>query len=556
MLTNKEIRRIFSLYAELLRVHSMDQKFADSLSSAAYYSRRIKQNIMSLNSDELKAKFQPPVAELIIELQKTSSVSALDELIELTPGGLLEMMRIKGLGGKRISVIWQQGKIDTLKGLLNACKKNALSKIPGFGRKTESNIIKSIETYKATQTHFHYATLATTAERIVQVLQRALDSKLISLCGPIRRCSLTLPGIDIIAALAAAQLSALVLKKFMIVKSRTTKQTKGITLDEIPVTIHHSTKSNFYKDLFLLTGNDAHVKAILKMIPSKGKLRSEEKIYQQAGMPFIVPEMREDVAEWEFASDSEHLIKLEDIKGVVHNHTTYSDGVDTLDEFTSSCKRKGFEYAIICDHSKNAHYAGGLREDKVLRQFNEIDHLNKKLTPFKIFKSIECDIRVDGNLDYEDYFLKKFDCVVVSIHQMLKMDEQKATSRLIKAIENPYTTIVGHMTGRLLLIRPGYPVNYRKVIDACAANGVIIEVNANPYRLDMDWTQIPYALRKRVRISINPDAHSVGEIDNIRWGVAAARKGGLTKDLTWNALPLHDIIRYLKSKKDGNHTNT
>lgn len=258
--------------------------------------------------------------------------------------------------------------------------------------------------------------------------------------------------------------------------------------------------------------------------------------------------MREDNAEWNFNRNVKDLIKLEDIKGVVHNHTTYSDGVDKLADFVNACIRKGFEYTVISDHSKNAHYAGGLKEDKVLKQFKEIDALNKIVNPFRIFKSIECDIKVSGELDYEVSFLKKFDLVIVSIHQLLKMDEAKATRRLIKAIENPYTTILGHMTGRMLLIRPGYPVNFKKVIDACAANNVIIEINTNPYRLDMDWSHIPYALSKGVMISVNPDAHSIKEIDNIRWGIAAARKGGLTKDMTWNAMGLKQIQKWLKKK--------
>src|SRR4029078_5466656 len=181
-------------------------------------------------------------------------------------------------------------------------------------------------------------------------------------------------------------------------------------------------------------------------------------------------------------------------------------------------------------------------------QQKEIDKLNTGFKQFHIFKSIECDIRVSGDLDYENDFLKKFDLVIISIHQLLKMDEEKATKRIIKAIENPYTTILGHMTGRQLLIRPGYPVTFKKVIDACAANNVVIEINANPYRLDMDWSHIPYALDKGVMISVNPDAHSIGEINNIRWGVSAARKGGLTKDMTWNAMPLPQIEKWLKKK--------
>jgi DNA polymerase (family 10) len=181
--------------------------------------------------------------------------------------------------------------------------------------------------------------------------------------------------------------------------------------------------------------------------------------------------------------------------------------------------------------------------------------VNQQLAPFRIFKSIECDILVSGELDYDESLLKGFDMVIASVHQLLKMSEEKATNRLIRAIENPYTTILGHMTGRQLLIRPGYPVNFEKVIDACAANNVVIEINANPYRLDMDWSHIPYALKKGVMISVNPDAHSINEIDNIRWGVSAARKGGLTKQMTWNALPLPEIIKWLKKKKQASHSS-
>ena len=241
---------------------------------------------------------------------------------------------------------------------------------------------------------------------------------------------------------------------------------------------------------------------------------------------------------------------MEDIKGVVHNHTTWSDGIDSLEDFVQACMRRGYEYTVISDHSKNAHYAGGLKEPKLLRQLDAITKLNKKVKPFKIFKSIECDILVSGELDYTPDILQFFDLVIVSIHQLLKMNEDKATKRLIKAIENPFTTILGHMTGRQLLIRPGYPINFRKVIDACAANNVVIEVNANPYRLDMDWSHIPYALEKGAMISNNPDAHSIAEIDNIRWGVSAARKGGLTKDRTWNALPLQGIEKWLKKTRE------
>jgi DNA polymerase (family 10) len=381
---------------------------------------------------------------------------------------------------------------------------------------------------------------------LVQNLQRIFKTKLIDLCGEVRRKMLTVGAIEIVAAVPVKRVSKTALRTFMIVQSSAKGETKGHTLDEIPVAIYHTTKNDFYHQLFLRTGNQSHVQKVLKKIKGTHRYLSEEAIYEKAGLPYIVPEMREDVAEWKFKKSPDKLITTADIKGVVHSHTTWSDGVDTLVSFAQACKARRYEYVVISDHSKNAHYAGGLKEEKVVKQMQEIDQINRKLSPFKIFKSIECDILVSGDLDYSNGLLKRFDLVIVSVHQLLKMDETKATKRLIKAIENPYTTILGHISGRQLLIRPGYPVNYKKVIDACAANKVIIEVNANPYRLDIDWQHIPYAISKGVMISINPDAHSIAEIDNIRWGVEAARKGGLTKDMTWNAMSLKKIEQWLK----------
>ena len=537
---------MLGLYAELLLLHGQDGKLAGCLSSAAYYTRRVSGEIMRFSKAEIVKTFRPPIAKILTELQLTGTIEALDELIQLTPAGLFEMMRIKGLGGKKLSVIWHTAKIDTIEGLLKACQKNELSTLPGFGAKTENNIIKAIESYTSHKDHFRYGSIADIGDRLVDQLKSVGKTKLVSLCGDIRRKATTLARIEIISV---KKFDTASLKKFMIVRTTTKSETKGITLDEIPVTIYHTTAGQFYEDLFRRTGNEQHVKKVLSKIKGKQTFKSEEAIYKKSRLPFIVPEMREDNAEWNFTSKVDDLVTLEDIKGVVHNHTTWSDGVDTLEDFVQACIDKGFEYTVISDHSKNAHYAGGLKEDKLLRQLQKIDELNKKVAPFRIFKSVECDIKVSGELDYEPSILKKLDLVIVSIHQLLKMDEEKATRRLIKAIENPFTTILGHMTGRMLLIRPGYPVNFKKVIDACAANKVIIEINTNPYRLDMDWSHIPYALKKGVMISVNPDAHSINEIDNIRWGIAAARKGGLTRTMTWNAMSVKDIQSWLKKRR-------
>ena len=547
MVSNREISRLFNLYAELLLLHEKNERLSKLLSGAAYRLRNMSDEVTDLPKNKLSELFRPELCGIIEELKDSATIEALDELIQLTPPGLFEMMRIRGLGGKKLSALWRIGKIDSLDALLAAARKNELSKIPGFGIKTQQNIISSIESYTSNKDRFHYASVADGASVLVAVLQKICKTPLISLCGEIRRQSLTVGSIEIVAAITPKKLADKEIKRFLLIQSSSASETKAHTLDEIPVIIYHVPQADFYEQLFKRTGNEEHVKKLSAKIKGKWSFSSEEDIYKKAKYPFVVPEMRENVAEWEHPKSA--LLDVKDIKGVVHNHTTWSDGVDSLSDFIQACKKKKYEYAVISDHSKNAFYAGGLKEDKVLRQMEEIDKLNKKVSPFKIFKSIECDILVSGELDYAKDLLKEFDLVIISVHQLLKMDEERATKRLIKAIENPYTTILGHMTGRQLLIRPGYPVNFQKVIDACAANGVVIEINANPYRLDMDWSHIPYALKKGVMISINPDAHSIAEIDNIRWGVSAARKGGLTKDMTWNAMSLAKIEQWLKKKR-------
>jgi DNA polymerase (family 10) len=548
MPSNRELSRQFDLYAELLDLHGREERFSDLLSGAAYRVGRLDEEVMLLEASRLNELFRPEVVDVINEVRNSGGIAALEELIQLTPAGLFDMMRIKGLGGKKLAILWQVAKTDTIEDLLQAAKEDRIRKLPGFGAKTQQNIIAAIESFNSSAVRFHYASLAELANRFVMVIKQTFDTQLVSLCGDIRRQSTVVDRIEVLAAIPPERFTAVSIKGMMTIAEQSDKFTAGHTLDEVPVTIYHCNAGDFYGLLFEKTGSPAHVQKISGSIKSAVNFTSEAAIYEAAKLPFIPPEMREDVAEWEWAKHPEKLITDRDITGVVHNHTNWSDGVDQLEAFVSGCKRKGYSYTVISDHSQNAHYAGGLKPDKVLRQFEEIDKLNKKLAPFKIFKSIECDILVSGELDYDEDLLRQFDLVIISVHQQLKMAQEKATARLIKAIENPYTTILGHMTGRQLLVRPGYPLDFKKVIDACAANRVVIEVNANPYRLDMDWSHIPYALDKGVMISINPDAHSIHEIDNIHWGISAARKGGLTKARTWNALPLPEIEQWLKDK--------
>ena len=435
MVSNREISRLFRLYAELLLLHQKNELLAALLSGAAYRIRRITDQLTTLSKEELLKLFRPEITSLIETLKNTGTIETLNELIELTPGGLFEMMRIRGLGGKKLAVLWKTAKIDTLETLLDACKNQELNTIPGFGAKTQQNIIDSIENYRSNLDHFHYSSVADQANHLIKVLQQTFKTTLISICGEVRRQSTTVAGIEIIMALPSKKLKEKNVRRFIIINSYGSKETKGHTLDEIPVTFYHTTKDRFYLELFQHTGNKIHVKKVLDKIKSKGLYTSEELIYKKAGLPYILPEMREDVAEWDFKKDIDSLVRMEDIRGVVHNHTTWSDGVDTLSDFVKACKNRKYEYCVISDHSKNAHYAGGLKEEKVLRQLQEIDKLNKLFAPFRIFKSIECDILVSGELDYDSDLLKRFDLVIVSVHQLLKMDEERATKRLISAIE-------------------------------------------------------------------------------------------------------------------------
>lgn len=547
MATNREISRLLHLYAELLQLHGREDRLSALLSGASYRTRQMEDEIGAMPKPDLSNSFRPEIVKIINELNTEGSVADLEELIQLTPPGLFDMMRIKGLGGKKLSVLWKQAKIDSIDELLHKAKSGEIAAIKGFGTKTQANIINAIENLNASSSRFHYADVADVAESLVVSLQKVFKTELISLCGDIRRQALTVEQVELVMALPPKKMQSAPVKRILHISSSNTDTSSGHTFDEYPVTIYHTTAKDFYRELFMRTGNAAHVQKVLK---SEDSFKTEEAIYKKAGLPFIVPEMREDVAEWKFIKQKKAtLITNEDIRGVVHNHTTWSDGVDTIEQFVLACKKRGYTYVVISDHSRNAHYAGGLKEEKVIRQMKEIDALNKKISGIRIFKSIECDILVTGELDYDAALLQRFDMVIVSVHQLLKMNEEKATARLIKAIENPATTILGHMTGRQLLIRPGYPVNFKKVIDACAANKVVIEINTNPYRLDMDWSHIPYAMEKGVMISLNPDAHSIGEIDNIRWGVSAARKGGLTKDMTWNAKDVSFIERWVQAKR-------
>jgi DNA polymerase (family 10) len=302
-------------------------------------------------------------------------------------------------------------------------------------------------------------------------------------------------------------------------------------------------EKEFYKKLFETTGSIEFLEAWNPI----NEAATEVEIFTNAGVNYIPPFLRETAGIIEKAKDQrfDGLVQTNEIKGLIHSHSNWSDGAYTIEEMAKELTELGFEYLVISDHSKAAYYANGLSELKIKEQHKYIDELNKKFAPFKIFKSIECDILTDGSLDYSNEVLSTFDLVITSVHSNLDMDEEKAMKRLLGAITNPYTTIMGHMTGRLLLRRKGYPVDHKTIIDACVENHVAIEINANPNRLDIDWRWIEYALEKGLMLSINPDAHTTEEFHNIKYGVFMGQKGGLTSHSNLSSFSLVEFEAYL-----------
>ena len=310
------------------------------------------------------------------------------------------------------------------------------------------------------------------------------------------------------------------------------------------------------KQVFLKNSSVEFEEFFTKSFPaiSYAACENEAAVFEQAGLRFIPAFQRENESIIEFAKHNElpALLRVSDIKGIIHCHSDWSDGNNTIEQMATAAIAKGLEYLVISDHSKSAFYAKGLNEERIQQQHLYVDELNKKLAPFKIFKSIESDILNDGSLDYSNAILSTFDLVIASVHSNLKMPQERAMMRLINAIENPYTTILGHMTGRLLLSRKGYPVDHKKIIDACAANNVVIELNAHPSRLDIDWRHIDYALEKNVLLSIDPDAHSIDGFDDVRYGILVAQKAMLSKAQNLSSFSLKELELFLDKKKIKN----
>lgn len=539
-MTNKEIARTFQYLGNIMELHGENKFKIRSYQNAYITLRKLDQPLRDMSDEEIAGikGVGKAISGKIRELLDNGKMNTLEKYQAMTPEGVQEMLQIKGFGPKKVRTIWQDLEVETVGELLYAVNENRLIELKGFGHKTQEDLKQKLEYYQKSKDKFHYASLEGEAQDLLEAAQQLLPDARIEWTGAIRRKANELTTIELLIG-GTADLGVLFDQELLKDAQEENGVTKARSANELPVTIYTCEKENFGSKQFRYTAAPDFMDAFLKSYPNqdfKGKAEENE-IFEQAGLPLIAPELREQ--EWSIdlakAKQLPKLIEKEDIQGVIHSHTTYSDGLNTLEEMVTYAKEAGYTYIGITDHSKSAFYANGLSAERVLEQMKAIDALNAQQDEFRILKGIESDILNDGSLDYEEDILQAFDFIIASIHSNLRMDEQKATQRLVTAIENPYTSILGHPTGRLLLSRQGYPIDHKKVIDACAANGVAIELNANPYRLDLDWSWIPYALEKEVMISINPDAHSTTGIHDIHYGVASARKGGLSATQCLNA---------------------
>ncbi|TZF82688.1 DNA polymerase/3'-5' exonuclease PolX [Pedobacter sp. BS3] len=545
---NKTIARTFRLFSQLMELYDENPFKVRSMANAAFKIDKLPFAIAQKSPDEMAVidGIGKSTAGKIQELLSDGTIAELQFLLDQTPEGVLEIMSVKGLGPKKVKIIWKELGIESLGELLYACNENRLIEAKGFGLKTQLEIKNAIEFKIASNGCFLYAQIEAYATDLLQALKARLNTEQVAFTGQFRRCCEVITSLDIlIAGTEMPAIDDLFPDAEISLKGDTELQIT--TISGLNTCIRTCPANEFKYQLFVQTGSEEHVQEVLKRISTPVQLLSEAEIYKAGGLAYIEPELREGLTEIREAENGTlpQLITFADLQGTLHNHSTWSDGVNTIKEMALFCRDElKLHYLGISDHSKSAFYANGLTEERVLAQQKEIDELNRELAPFRIFKGIESDILFDGSLDYPDEILATFDFVVASVHSVLKMNEEKATSRLIKAIENPFITILGHPTGRLLLSRSGYSIDYKKVIDACAANGVVMEINANPLRLDLDWRWHRYATEKGVLLSINPDAHRTSGFYDMHYGILAARKGGVSASNCLNAFSLDKITAF------------
>lgn len=551
-MNNDTIADNFSLLAKLMDIHGENPFKSKSYANAAFQLDKLTVPLATLSPPQINGLkgIGETIGTKIVEQIETGELKLLNEYLSKTPPGILDMLRIKGIGPKKIATIWKELEIESLGELLYACNENRLTLYKGFGEKTQQNIKEAIEFFLQHQGLFLYAQLEPWVTLFEQLWKKEFAQQSTQIVGEFRRQQEIIHQLEWVTTAHPDQITTwLTAINFTLHNHDNTNHIQAVSADGITVNFHCSPAEQFYQRIFLLSGSEIFLQYWQENFGNVMDIscKDENSIFSTAGIHPIPAAQRETVAIIEQARGKNlpPVIQPNQIKGIIHSHSNWSDGSNPLEEMATAAQEKGYEYLVISDHSRAAFYANGLHPDRILAQHREIERLNKQLAPFVIFKSIESDILNDGSLDYPKDVLASFDLVIASVHSNLKMPQDKAMNRLITAIENPYTSILGHPTGRLLLSRSGYPVDHEKIIDACVANQVVIELNAHPRRLDIDWRWIENAIDKGALISINPDAHSIEGFADTRYGVLVAQKAGLPAEKNLSSFSLADMNNFL-----------
>ena len=545
------------------------------LSRAPRYRSRAFQKaaraVLALGADDLRPLLEsgklkntpdvgPSTIEIIRDLIETGESSYLARLTEDTPSGLVQMARVPGLGMSKVSLIHSELGVENLEQLEEAARDGRLAKLPKFGPKTAERVLAGIEFARDSGKRLLYHRGLAQAVVLADHVSQHPDVIEAIIAGEVRRHSETIGTIDIVAICSADPVDVAkslgseravkeVIEKGPIVSIR--------YIDDIRLDLWCTTPENSAVTLWRATGSAVHVEELVTFAKDRrltidfDRLKDERAFFAALGLDEIQPELREGMGEIEAAATHSlpDLIFSEDIKGALHCHTTYSDGVGTIADMAEAARERGWKYIGISDHSQAAFYAGGMKRDKVLRQHEEIDELNSTMKDFRILKGIECDILGDGRLDYEnDDTLDLFEYVIASVHSQFKMDQATMTARLLRAMDDPRLTILGHATGRLLLSRSGYPADIDAVIEKAAETGTVLELNCDPRRMDLDWRHCRKARDRGVMIEIGPDAHSQQALDNVEMGVGMARKSWLSAAEVLNTRPAREILSIAKRK--------
>ncbi len=524
--------------------------------NAARQIEMLDRELSEMSPSEIKAipGIGDAIQKKIAVILESGHLPLLDNYLEQTPAGILELLQIKGLGGKKAGILWRKLGISDLDELLRAAESHQIAALKGFGPKTEENIIKSVSYYLSVKDKKLYAQIEAPLAELMQELMQTEGVIRVQENGALRRKNPVIEEPELLITSESGTLHEL--KNHPLLQWKHYSEKEGNAGIAWSRSLRLTACDRKGEALALFMGSTPEtVRQHIRFDPGLPYL-SERDIFKAAGVPYIIPEMRESELSFEYMCSvkEEEIITEKDLRGVIHAHSSYSDGTRSIRDMALAAIERGYEYLLLSDHSQSAFYANGLSPERISRQHEEIDRINEELAPFVIFKGIESDILYDGSLDYPDEILASFDLVIASVHSQLNMTEAKATERLLKAIRNPYTDVLGHMTGRLLLRREGYPVDHEAIIGACAEEDTAIEINANPHRLDMDWRYVPMAVEKGVMLSINPDAHSAHGIDDIRYGVFAARKGGLPARMNLSSLTLAEFRNWLDKRKKRRKT--